>query len=518
MSITTENNKRIAKNTLFLYFRMILIMLVTLYTSRLILKILGVENYGIYNVVGGVIAMLGFLKNTLSGASSRFFTYELGRKNGGNPQKMFSVILFVHFLLATIIAIIGETIGLWFVCEKLVIPNDRMTAALWVYHCSILTTVVSIISVPYNSLIIAHEKMKAFAYISIVEVLLKLLIVFILGLIPFDNLIIYALLILMIQIFIRMIYYNYCVRNFSESNTCPRYDRHQIKEIFSYMSWTMNGSLAVVGYTHGINILLNLFFGPIVNAARGIAVQVQSAVMSFIHNFQTAMRPQIIKNYASNNLEYMHTLIIASSKYAFFMMLILIFPIIILINPILYIWLDEVPKYTADFVTIMLLAELVQPLSLPLKDAIHATGNIRKFQIYEGSFLLLVLPITYCSLRFLKISPQNVMVIYLIISYLAQVIRVWIVLPQIRMEYKLYINSVIFPILLPVIITLTIAFYISIPFNVSWVYVVASFMILMTLIILCIYWFGLNMGERNYIKSQTMKLLTYSSRMSNKNN
>lgn len=499
MSTTSENNKRIAKNTLFLYFRMLLTMAVSLYTSRVILHTLGVEDYGIYNVVGGVVAMLGFLNGSLSGASSRFITYELGKGDSVNIKKMFSSILCMHFILAIAILILGESIGLWFVYNKLVIPADRMTAALWVYHCSILTTIISIISVPYNSLIIAHEKMNAFAYISIVEVTLKLVIVWMLTLFPYDKLIIYAILYLIVQLFIRMIYNRYCTKHFNESKTMPAYHPKQMKEILVYASWTVNGHLAIVGYTQGINVLLNLFFGPIVNAARGIAAQVEYAINTFVQNFQMATKPQIIKSYASNNLEYMHKLIIASSKYGFYMMLLISFPILLCISPILRLWLGTVPEYTTSFVHIMLLTGLLGPLKQALLQGIHATGDIRKFQIYEGTSLLTVLPISYVLLKTLHISPEMVMVVYLCVGIITQGIRIWIVLPKIRMGYGVYFKEVMLPLVFPLIAMLIPLYYIGIDTDISFVRTVIYSGIACLYMLAVIISLGLNHSERLYV-------------------
>ena len=495
MSFTSENNKRIAKNTLLLYFRMLLTMAISLYTSRVVLNTLGVEDFGIFNVVGGVIAMLGFLNSSLSGASSRFITYELGKGNSGNIKKMFSTILCIHFILAIIIFVIGESVGLWFIYNKLVIPAERMNAALWVYHCSIFTAIISIISVPYNSLIIAHEKMNAFAYISIIEVTLKLLIVCLLSFLSFDKLIIYAILLLFLQFFIRILYNHYCTKHFTESRTLPAYHPKQMKEIFIYAGWTINGNLAVVGYTQGINILLNMFFGPLVNAARGIAVQVQHAIMSFVVNFQTAIRPQIIKSYANHDLRYMHTLIIASSKYGVYLMMFISFPLLLCIQPVLKLWLGLVPEHTSSFVYIILLTGLLQPLSAALIISIHATGDLRKFQLFEGTSLLTVIPISYFLLKVYHISPEMVMITYLCIEFFTQ----WIVLPKINMSYFYYIRKAIIPLLLPLLTMLSSLAYIKIHDNISIGQLIIFAILGCLYMTLCIYLFGLNKKERNYI-------------------
>lgn len=314
----TKNNKRIAENTFFLYIRMLLIMLVSLYTSRVVLKVLGVEDFGIYNVVGGVVAMLNIIVNTLSRASTRFITFALGKDDKEELKQIFSTVICIHLLLAGLLVLVGETVGLWFVCNKLVIPAERMTAALWVYHSSILIAVVTFVNIPYNALIIAHERMGAFAYISIIEVFLKLLVAWTLIYTSQDKLIIYAVLLFVVQFLIRIVYGYYCSIHFPECKVKLVWNVQWLKKIFAYVGWTLNGSFAIVGYTQGINILLNLFFGPAVNAARAIAVQVEAAVVSFVQNFQTAVRPQIVKSYAMSDILYMHKLIIMSSKYGFF--------------------------------------------------------------------------------------------------------------------------------------------------------------------------------------------------------
>ena len=505
MSNTADNNKRIAKNTLFLYFRMLLTMAVSLYTSRVILQTLGVEDYGIYNVVGGVVAMLGFLNSSLSGASSRFITYELGKGNNGDVKKMFSTILCIHLILAIFTLVVGETVGLWFVYNKLVIPAERLTAALWVYHCSILTAIVSIVSVPYNSLIIAHEKMNAFAYISILEVVLKLFIVWMLTLFSYDKLIIYAILYLIVQVVIRMIYNHYCTKHFDESRTMPSYHPKQMKEIFVYASWTMNGYMAIVGYTQGINILLNLFFGPVVNAARGIATQVEYATNTFVQNFQMATKPQIIKSYASNNLEYMHKLIIASSKYGFYMMLLITFPILLCIDSILKLWLGIVPEHTANFVYIILFTGLLNPLKNALIQGIHATGDIRKFQIYEGTTLLTVVPIAYILLKTLHISPEMVLIVYLCVALVTQGVRVWIVLPKIGMKRSIYFKETILPLIFPLVAMLVPLFYVNLGTNITFINIIIYCGCACLYMLTVIFLLGLNYSERLYVLNYIKK-------------
>ncbi|WP_418552542.1 lipopolysaccharide biosynthesis protein [Prevotella sp.] len=453
MTDTAQNNKRIAKNTLLLYARMLFLMVISLYTSRVILNTLGVEDYGINNVVSGFIGMLGFLSGSLGAASSRFITYDLGIGDMPTMKRTFGNIVTIHLLLAVIILILGETIGLWFVLNKLQIPENRMTAALWVYQFSIFSFMLSIVSVPYNATIIAHERMKAFAYISIVDALLKLLIVYLLVVIPYDKLIIYAILFFCIQVFDRVVYGVYCYRHFEETKTKLAFNKKLFKEIFSFAVWTMNGNLAVIGYTQGINVLLNMFFGPIVNAARGVAVQVQTVVQNFCNNFQMALNPQLTKSYAQNDLEHMQQLLKVSSKFSFFLLYIISLPLMLEAPLVLKWWLGIIPEHTVNFLRLILCSSMLIALSNPLIVSVHATGKIKKFQAIEGTMLLCIVPIAYVLLKFFDIRPEYVFCVHIIVEILTQYVRVRIILPMISMKCIDYFKEVIVPIIKVIIIT-----------------------------------------------------------------
>ena len=316
MADTSTNNKRIAKNTLMLYVRMLFSMIVSLFTSRVVLQTLGVEDYGIFNVVGGVITMFTFINAAMVSSTQRYLNFELAKGNSQRLRSVFNTSLQIHGLIAIAIIVLGETLGLWFVLNKLVIPESRMTAALWVYQCSILACSVNIMSAPYNADIIAHEEMSAFAYISILEVSLKLLIVYLLVVSPIDKLIAYAILTLSVQLLIRFIYSHYCHKHFEESYIEFNVNKVLFKEMSGFAGWSFFGNLAAILYTQGLNMMLNIFFGPVVNAARGIAVQVQSAVQQFVSGFQTALNPQITKNYAVGDLEQMHNLMFRLFSFA----------------------------------------------------------------------------------------------------------------------------------------------------------------------------------------------------------
>ena len=499
MTDTSQNNKRIAQNTLLLYARMLFLMIISLYTSRVVLNTLGVEDYGIYNVVGGVVVMFSFLSGSLSTASSRFITYDLGIGDISIMKKTFGNIVTIHIILAIIILVLGETLGLWFILNKLQISENRMNAALWVYQFSIFSFMLNIVSVPYNAVIIAHERMKAFAYISIIDAILKLLIVYLLVVIPFDKLIIYAFFIFCIQLFDRIIYGIYCFKHFEETKTKLILDKKKFKEIFAFAVWTMNGCLAVAGYTQGINILLNMFYGSTVNAARGIAVQVQGVVQNFCRNFQMALNPQLTKNYAQNDLEHMHQLLKVSSKFSFFLLFIISLPLMLEAPLVLKWWLGIVPDHTVNFLRLVLCSTMLIALSNPLVVSVHATGKIRKFQIVEGTMLLCIVPIAYILLKFWNISPEYVFCVHIIVEILTQYARVKIVLPMISMHLIDYLKEVVVPIIVVVItaLILPLIIYYNIEQSVSAFFITCISSILNVLI--SVYYFGCTSYERRYI-------------------
>ncbi len=509
MSDIQQNNKRIAKNTLLLYIRMLLLMLISLYTSRVILNTLGVVDYGIYNVVGGIIVMFSFLSGSLSAASSRFITYDLGRGDIFMMKKTFGNIVAIHILLAMLILILGETIGLWFVMHKLQIPENRMVAALWVYQFSIFSFVLNIVSIPYNAAIIAHEQMTVFAYISIVDAIVKLLIVYLLVVIPYDKLIMYAFLFFCVQVLDGIVYGVYSIRHFAETKSKIILDKQQFKKILSFSIWTMNGCLAVVGYTQGINILLNIFFGPSVNAARGVAVQVQSVVQNFCNNFQMALNPQITKSYAQNDLKYMQQLLKVSSKFSFFLLYIISLPLMLEAPLVLKWWLGIVPEYTVSFLRLILCATMLVALSRPLVTSVHATGRIRKFQLIEGTMLLCIVPIAYVLLKFWHISPEYVFFIHIMVELLTQYARIKIVLPMISMQIVDYIKDVLFPILKVLVVSLIfpLIVYNFLIQSIGSFFIVCVVSVLSVLI--SVYFWGCSISERNYIVEKIKLLKKY---------
>ncbi|NRT13274.1 polysaccharide biosynthesis protein [Flavobacterium sp. 14A] len=430
--MTDSNSKRIAKNTLLLYFRMFITMGVSLYTSRVVLNTLGISDYGVYNVVGGVVAMFSFLNGSLSGATSRFLTFELGTQNKERLNKVFSSALTVHLGLAIIILVIGETIGLWLLENKLVIAENRMFAARIVYQLSIISCIVAIIHVPSSAAIIAHERMNIYAYVSIVEVGLKLLVVFLLLIGNFDKLILYGVLTLIVTIIITLIYQIYSYRNFSECKFRISLDKEMMMPMLSYSGWDLYGNLSVMVRGQGINILLNTFFGTIINAASGIATQVQNAIAGFADNFLVAVRPQIVKNYASGNIVEMQRLIFNASKFSFLLLFLISFTFIVEIEFVMKLWLVKVPLYAIIFCQLSLLNNLVSIMFRTVMFSIHATGKMKRISFINGTIYIMVLPISYGLLKlgFSPIAPFLINIFLLTIGCASNLITLNLYIPE----------------------------------------------------------------------------------------
>lgn len=395
MSDTSANNKRIAKNTLWLYLRMLISMAVSLYTSRVILQTLGVEDYGIYNIVGGVVAMFSFINATMSGATSRFLTYEIGKGDQRRLNSTFSASFWIHVIIGIIVIVLSETIGLWFLNNKMVIPEDRFVAAHIVFQMSILSTFVSITQVPYNASLIAHEKMDVYAYVEIVNVFLKLLILYFLILLDYDKLILYGFLVLVVSIGIAMYYRFYGHRHFKECKIRREWRPEIIKPMLSFSAWDFYGNMSVTARTQGVSMLLNVFFGPVMNAAAGIAASVQTAVVSFATNISTAVRPQIIKSFAQGEYDAMSSLIYNASRCIFLVMVILVIPLCAEIEYILSLWLEEYPDSTPVFCILTLWFSVFANMSYVVVTGIHAYGKIIRPSLINGTLYLMVVPISY---------------------------------------------------------------------------------------------------------------------------
>lgn len=442
------NNGRIAKNTLMLYLRMFISLAVSLYTSRVVLQTLGVDDYGVYNVVGGIIVMFGAFTDSLAGTSSRFITYELGVGNKARMEKVFGNVVSLHLISAVGVLALAETVGVWFLETQLQIPAGREEAAFWVYQLSVFAALVSIVSVPYYAAVIAHERMGAFAYLTILDEVLKLCIVYLLVTLPFDRLIVYATLIFVVQVLDCVIVCMYSTRNFEESKIKCAYDKGIFSSIFKYSLWTTNGSLAVFGYTQGLNILLNMFFGPVVNAARGIAVQVQGVCMQFCSNFQMALNPQLTKSYARGSLDDMHSLIVRSSKFSYYILLFLVLPLMYESPLVLRLWLGTVPDHTVNFLRLILFSGLLFTLSNPIITSVHATGNVKRFQMIEATMLLCIIPVSWLLLKYCSVPPEAVFLVHVVVEMITQVVRLYIVCPMINLSKRMYFIKVVRPVVL----------------------------------------------------------------------
>lgn len=437
-----NSNVRIAKNTVFLYFRTLLIIGIGLYISRAILQALGVEDFGIYNVVGGIVLMFSFINSGMVASTQRFISYELGKKDTGRLQQVFSVAVSVHLLLALIILVLAETIGLWFLNARMNIAPERLYAANWVYQCSILAFALTVLSVPYNACIVAHEHMKAFAYVSILDYSLRLLAVLLLPFVSCDKLIVYSISILLIAVIIRLIYGFYCKYHFEECTYQFSRDKRLFTEMFSFAGWSFIGNLGFSVKDQGINILINLFFGAVVNAARGIAYQVSSVVSSFMANFQMAINPQITKRYASGETDSMLRLVFASAKYSFFLLMIIVIPLWIRAPYVLELWLGNVPDYTVTFLRLVLIMLLVDSMANPLVVAMQATGKIRNFQLVIALIMVSNLPISYCVLK-MGADAYSVMYVAIATSIVGLIARLLLLHALIPFDFGGFIKSVI---------------------------------------------------------------------------
>lgn len=400
MSDTAENNRRIAKNTLMLYFRMFITLIVGLYTSRVVLNTLGVEDYGIYNVVGGVVSMFSLISGSISAAIGRFLTYELGRGDMERLKRTFSTSVNVQIVLAVIVFVAAEIIGIWFMNNEMKIPADRMPAAHWVFHCSLITFAVSLVSMPYNASIMSHEHMGVYAYITIFETVMKLVIVYALLVSPFDKLITYAVLMVMVSLIVQIIYQWYCKAHFKECAYRFIFDKELFRGIFSFAGWNAIGSSAAILRGQGNNILLNIFSGgTAVNAAAGVATTLTGVVTSFTGNFMTAFNPQITKNYAAEKYDELISLLHRGTKFSAYLLLFIAIPVMLNAEYVFTLWLGIVPEHTVSFVRLILIYSLSETMARPLITAKLATGKIRNYQIAIGGVLLLTLPISYTALK-----------------------------------------------------------------------------------------------------------------------
>ena len=500
---SAQNNKRLAKNTLYLYFRMIILMLVSLYTSRVILNALGVDDYGIFNVVGGLVGMFSLISGSLTASITRFFTYELGKGNSDQLKKVFSTSVSIQILLSIIVVLIAETIGLWFLNYKMVIPEGRLVAANWCFQLSIVSFVLLLLSTPYNAAIIAHERMSAFAYISIFEALGKLGVAFFISISPIDRLILYSILTSIIACVVRVVYSVYCKKNFTECNYHFIIDKFLFKQMFTFAGWNFVGVSSHVLKEQGCDILINLFYGPAVNAGKAIANSVNTAISGFVRNFMVALDPQITKSYATGDDDQMFNLVTRGSRFSYYILLLLTLPILFNTHYILELWLKVVPDYAVSFVQLILIYTLLESISNTLVTVMLATGNIKRYQIIVGGLQMLNFPVSYVCLR-MDMIPECILIVAIIIAFLCFITRLIMLKHMVRLDAIRYIKEVFLHALFITIVSMIVPYFININMEEGLV----RFLLVSTISVILtsnvVYFIGCNKSERDFFNSKVI--------------
>lgn len=503
---TSDNNKRIAKNTIFLYFRMLFLLGVGLFTSRVVLSSLGAQDYGIYNVVGGFISMFTIFNAGLTSATQRFITFDLGKGNLKELRDTFSTCVIIYMMIALVILVFAEVGGVWFLENKLTIPTDRLYAARWVFQLSLITLIIGLVSTPYNALIVSHERMGAFAWISIYEALAKLAVAYQIYVTSYDKLIVYAVMLCIVQLSVRIIYNVYCNRNFKESKVIFNFNWAKIKKIYGFTGWAMFGGLANIGFTQGLNVLLNMFFNPVANAARGVAVQVQNIINGFVLNFQTALNPQIIKSYAKGDTSYMFKLIFASSKFSFLLLFVMSLPVMLEAETLLGLWLKEVPKYTPLFFRLIIITTMIDGISNPFMRAVDATGNIKKYQIIVGGILLMIVPVSYVVLK-LGGAPYSVFIVHICMSFLAFLMRLYLVRKLINYSIMMYWKNVLSRLIVVVIISVVFSLFVRAKMEPSLIRLIVVSLFSASAVLLLSYNIALLPNERALLKNKFQSII-----------
>ena len=493
-----ENTKKIVKNTVILYFRMIIVLGVSLYTSRILLNTLGASDYGIYSVVGGFVIMMGVLNSAMATGTTRFLTYELGKIADNRFNKVFSMSINIHFLLAFIIFLFAELLGVWFVNTKLVIPVERLNAANWVFQFALFSMFFQVIQVPYSAAIISHEKMNAYAYISIIEVLLKLFVVIVFEFFSFDKLKIYSVLILGVSVTVFLINRFYCLGKLPDCNYKYNWDKQLFKNLIGFAGWNMFGNVASVAFVHGVNIILNMFLGTVVNAARTISLQVSALSSQFVSGIYTAINPQIIKLTAANDTVYLFLLINKASKLSFSIVFIIVLPILIKTDEILTLWLGNVPDYTVTFTKLTLINTIIGTYSACLITLINAIGRIKKFQIFFSILFLSSIPISYLLLKF-GFNANYVIFALVILELFALFLRLITVKKQINFDIKMYFQSVILKTGVLAIISILVASYIDVYFYSGLFSLILNIFIYLLITILLFFLICFDTVERKYV-------------------
>lgn len=496
-----NRSARIGKNTFMLNIRMFVILVITLYTSRIILSTLGIVDFGLYNVVGGIVIMLSFISSSMSLSINRFLAFEIGRKNNIQLKRVFSLAVLLQFIIALVILIISETLGLWFLKTQLHIPIERMEAANWVYQFSILSFIVIVLRVPFNASIIAHENMKIYAYISIIEALVKLIVVYLLIIISFDKLKIYSFLNFFVTLSVSFFYYIYAKKKYSECSFSFYWEKTLFKSLVSYAGWSTFGNMSSVVVSQGQNILLNVFFGPLANAARGVSYQLSGAVSSFITNFYTAINPAIVKSYAENNKKYFLTLIFEGTKLTSFLMLMMSIPLILEMDFILDLWLDDVPPEAPMFCRLILINSIIYYFPTPSVIALQAAGKIATLHLTTGSINMSNLIISFFFLR-RGYNANIVFIVQICVSLVLMLVTIFLQTKQLKISIINYIKQVILPFLIILIATTSIISFIWTQLDYGFIRLVITIISSIITVLFAGFFLGTTKDSRN-------KLLSY---------
>lgn len=499
--MASPDNIRIVKNTGILYVRMLILMFLGFYTSRVVLNSLGVVDYGVYNVVGGIVAVFSILTTAMSGTTQRYITIALGENNINKLKETFSVGLSIHLIISLILFICIEILGLYFLYNYAVIPKDRLTAAFWVFQISTITAILTIINVPFNGTIIAHEKMSAFAFFSIIDVVTKLLICFILPYTSLDKLIVYACLLFISSIINFISMQIYCIKKFIEAKYKLSWNKGMFKSMFGMTSWSLIDKVAYIGFAQGVTLVTNIFFGPAVNAASGIASQGSNVISQFTQNFQVAVNPQITKSYANGDLENMHKLIIRSAKFSCFLLLYLIIPIFFEAEILLKLWLGNVPDHAVLYLKLSLITSLINAIINPLQTSNMACGRVRNYFLARNLILLLILPVTYFTYKFGGI-PESSVIVNISMFTIAMIVGAKILQSQIQLKFSLFLHEIVLNITIITILSCIIPFLIHIYLDNDIARLIITTLSSIVSTSLLIYIVGLNNKERQFISER----------------
>lgn len=500
MADKAANNRRIAKNTLMLYARMLVGMLVALYTSRVLLNALGVEDYGIYGAVGGFVSMFSLISSSLTASVSRFLTFELGTGNKERLSRVFSTSVLIQISLAIIVVLLSETLGLWFMHYKMTIPVDRMGAANVVFQVSIITFIFGLLSAPFSATIVSHEKMGVFAFFGLFEILARLGIVLFIAYcyLVNDRLKVYAVLVMALSVIMQGIYIWYCKRSFEECDIKLIFDKKVFREMGSFASWVFIGCTAAQLKNQGVNLLYNVFVGPVLNAARGIATSVNVAVTSFASNFMTALNPQITKLYAAGDLKYAHSLVEKGSKFSFYIILFFAVPILLETEFILGIWLGNFPEHSVDFVRLSLMLSLVETLSNTLMTLQTATGNIRNYQLVVGGILLMNFPLSYLCLK-AGMLPEVTYIVAILVDVVCLFTRLMFLRKMAGLPMMHFVIYVLLNVTLVTIVSVILPFIIHVSMPLGWQRFLAVGFMSVVSVLLSILFIGCSRSEREFV-------------------